>query len=76
MASDSRQVTHLSPTRQGASPNISVIERAFQLARSGRCSAVQDIRYRLKIEGYSDAQVTGMILLRQLKALMKASRAV
>ncbi len=71
MASASRRVAHLSPTHRGADPNTSVIERAFQLAKSGRCSAVQDIRYCLKIEGYSDAQVTGTTLLRQLRTLIK-----
>jgi hypothetical protein len=32
--------------------NLSALERAFQLARSGQVSNVEDIRKRLKQEGY------------------------
>ncbi|CCB66529.1 protein of unknown function [Hyphomicrobium sp. MC1] len=74
MALKSRETARPFPTHGGEERNVTVVERAFQLARSGRCSAVQEIRYHLKIEGYSDAQVTGLTLLRQLRALIKASR--
>jgi hypothetical protein len=50
------------------------LERAFELARSGRCGCVEDIRRRLKAEGYFAAQVTGKALGRQLIALIKAAR--
>ena len=33
-------------------PNITTLERAFQLARSGQCSTLDDIKQRLKAEGY------------------------
>jgi hypothetical protein len=32
---------------------VTVLERAFQLARSGLCGSVSEIRERLKAEGYS-----------------------
>ncbi len=74
MASEPHRVTHPSPTYRVADPSVSAVERAFQLAKSGRCSALQDIRYCLKTEGYSGAQVTGMTLLKQLRMLMKVAR--
>ena len=74
MALKSRGSARPAPIHGSEPQNVTVVERAFQLAEWGRCSAIQDIRYRLKIEGYSDAQVTGMTLLRQLRALIKASR--
>jgi hypothetical protein len=54
--------------------NTTTVERAFQVANSGHCATVQDIRRYLKIEGYSDMQVTGPSLLKQLKAILKAAR--
>lgn len=45
------------------------LERAFDLARSGQCEGVQDIRLRLRAEGLSDAQIWGPSLTRQLREL-------
>ena len=45
------------------------LERAFELARSGSCDGIDAIRRILKSEGYSDAQVTGPALIRQLREL-------
>lgn len=53
------------------------LERAFQLANSGECASVADIRARLKSEGYSDAQshTKGPSIRAQLNALCAAARA-
>jgi hypothetical protein len=51
-------------------PNITPVERAFELARSGRCKTTGDIQLRLKAEGYSADQVIGPTLLKQLRAVM------
>ncbi|HUO11522.1 MAG TPA: hypothetical protein VMU37_02085 [Caulobacteraceae bacterium] len=45
------------------------IERAFELANSGVCSGVQDIRKQLRAEGYPEAQLYGPALARQLRGL-------
>lgn len=49
------------------------IERAFELAKSGKCLSISDIRNQLKIEGYGPEQVTGPTLLRQLRKLIAAA---
>jgi hypothetical protein len=49
------------------------IERAFQLARSGKFSALGDVKTRLKSEGYSVATVDGPTLAKQLRDLIKRS---
>ena len=54
--------------------NASALERAFQLASSGSCTSTNDIRKRLKEEGYSTDQVTGGCISKQLKALMTDAR--
>ena len=50
-------------------PRPSIIERAFQLAKSGRCADVQDIRDQLAIESYPsvDGVIRGASLLAQLR---------
>jgi hypothetical protein len=53
---------------------LTELERAFQLAKSGSCSSMSDIRDRLRSEGYSTARVTGASLARQLRALMQTAR--
>ncbi len=55
-------------------PNVTTLERAFQLARSGQCSTVDDIKQRLKAEGYPLAQLTGYALNKQLLALMREAQ--
>lgn len=50
-------------------------ERAFELARSGACASVGDIRSALKGEGYATTQLEGRTLSRQLGALIRDSRA-
>jgi hypothetical protein len=47
----------------------SIIERAFQLAKSGQCLTVDDIRTQLSQERYEmqDAYIRGSSLLAQLR---------
>ena len=55
-------------------PNSSAIERAFQLAKAGQCANVHDIMLKLKAEGYSAERLVGSSLIKQLKAMISASR--
>ena len=55
-------------------PNTSAIERAFQLAKAGHCASVDDIMRKLKSEGYSVERLVGSSLIKQLKAMISASR--
>ena len=54
--------------------NTSVLERAFELAKSGKYPSVEDIGRRLLAEGYSIEQVTGRQLKIQLRALIRTAR--
>ncbi|MBI1180653.1 MAG: hypothetical protein GC201_08845 [Alphaproteobacteria bacterium] len=49
------------------------LERAFELARSGSCKHISDIRSRLMAEGYSDSQLEGPMLMRQLRNLCNSA---
>lgn len=51
--------------------SLTDLERAFQLARSGICTSVVDLKKRLKEEGRSLDQITGRTLTKQLDALIK-----
>ncbi len=54
---------------------VAALERAFQLARSGRVARIDDIRKQLGREGYDDRAVDGgRSLLSQLRELIKAAR--
>ena len=55
-------------------PRPTELERAFQLAKSGSCGSISDIRNRLRSEGYATAHITGKSLTRQLKALIAEAR--
>lgn len=52
-----------------------VLERAFELARSGRFANASDIKRALVAEGYSVAQFTGRTLTKQLRAAIDEARA-
>jgi hypothetical protein len=52
-----------------------VLERAFQLAKSGRPNTIQDIKKILGSEGYLTAQIEGQALHRQLRALIRVAQA-
>jgi len=55
-------------------PNVSVIERAFQLAQCGTFCGVHEIKDRLKLEGYVTDTITGPMLCTQLKSQIAAAR--
>ena len=48
------------------------LERAFQLASSGRCRGMTELRHRLALEGFRDHEraLFGVSMRRQLQALM------
>jgi hypothetical protein len=55
-------------------PKVSALERAFQLARSGRVSNIDDIRKILKREGYDLIDLfVGPSLKSQLRELIKTA---
>ena len=54
--------------------NITALERAFQLAESGECDSVPDLKKRLQAEGYSTSQIVGRELSRQLRGLITVAR--
>jgi hypothetical protein len=55
----------------------SALERAFQMARSGTCSGVNDIRRRLDREGFAniDSQLDTQAIAKALRRLCDAARA-
>jgi hypothetical protein len=53
---------------------LTSLERAFQLAKSGNCATIEDIRRALRSEGYGTEQIVGPALLRQLRAILATSR--
>jgi hypothetical protein len=53
--------------------HTSELERAFQLAASGKHLTVDEIRKQLFKEGYSNNQVSGRQLIAQLRALIQAA---
>jgi hypothetical protein len=50
------------------------IERAFQIAKSGACLGLSDLKVQLKKEGYSLSQIDGRVLNNQLRDLIKKSQ--
>jgi hypothetical protein len=53
---------------------MTTLERAFQLARSGRVSGLSEIVAAIRAEGYSANQIDGPVLRRQLVDLVKVAR--
>jgi len=53
---------------------MTALERAFQLAKSGRVAKVSEIGLTLRREGYQADQIEGRLLRRQLGDLIKAAR--
>jgi hypothetical protein len=58
----------------GMDQKMTALERAFQLARSGRVTGLTEIITSLKRDGYSASQIEGPVLKRQLADLIKAAR--
>ena len=54
--------------------SVTALERAFQIAKSGDCKSISDLRKQLRKEGYSLDKITGRTLFKQLEALIKAAR--
>jgi len=54
--------------------DVTALEWAFQLAKSGDVATMEALKRQLKTEGYSVATVTGNVLSRQLRALIHASQ--
>jgi hypothetical protein len=50
------------------------LERAFELAKSGQCATVEQIKKKLKAEGLSDSQLVGKTLIKQLRLLIEAGK--
>jgi hypothetical protein len=55
-------------------PNVSALERAFQLARSGRVGSVSHVKEQLGREGFDKSAVEGRLLRSQLKTLIELAR--
>ena len=54
-------------------PDKSAIERAFELARSGRYASAHDVKTAIGREGYNTQQIQGGVLIGQLRrAIVKA----
>jgi hypothetical protein len=60
----------------GMDHRVTALERAFQLARSGKVSGLRELVKMLTGEGYSAHQIEGPALKRQLADLIKAARKV
>jgi hypothetical protein len=56
--------------------SLHILERAFELAQSGQCASIDDIRRQLKAESFTqvDAHLAGATVRRQLLDLCKAAR--
>ena len=52
------------------------LQRAFELARSGKCASVHEIIARLKAEKYEVSQIEGPALKKQLLQLIENSKQV
>jgi hypothetical protein len=52
--------------------NVTSIERAFQLAKSGDCASISDIKKSLQRDGYAAGQITGPLLLKQLREAIRS----
>jgi hypothetical protein len=50
------------------------IERAFEVARSGHCSNITELRALLKSEGCDRRTIEGRALTRQLSAIIAEAR--
>ena len=56
--------------------SMTTLERAFDLAKSGQCASVNDIRAKLRSERFDqvDAHLAGPSLSRQLRSLCEEAR--
>jgi hypothetical protein len=54
--------------------NVTAAERALELAKSGICLSVEDLKRRLRLEGYATTQIVGGSINKQLGTLIEAAR--
>ncbi len=54
---------------------LTVLERAFELAKTGGFAGPEEITRQLKVEGYAVSQITGPALLKQLRTVCRKARA-
>jgi len=52
-------------------PNQTALERAFELARSGKFKTVSELKTAIGKEGYLVSQLDGPMLQRQLRVVLK-----
>jgi phosphohistidine phosphatase SixA len=50
------------------------LEKAFELARSGKCLTIEDVVRRLNADGYNADQIQGRVLRKQLWQLIRAAK--
>jgi hypothetical protein len=53
---------------------MTTLERAFELASTGEFDSISGLKHRLSHEGYVVEQLTGPVLLTQIKSLMQSAR--
>ncbi len=53
---------------------VSAVERAFEMARSGSCKNIDQIRSILSREGYEQDQIFGLQLSRQLNQALRQAK--
>ncbi|MDQ2892152.1 MAG: hypothetical protein M3R64_03550 [Pseudomonadota bacterium] len=72
---DSSSSPQIIPAAELTERRPSTIERAYQLARSGSCSNVDDVRRTLLAEGHDSvvAHLSGPTIRRALAALCKSA---
>jgi hypothetical protein len=51
--------------------NITALERAFQLARSGDCETIDKLKAKLRDEGFDQWVLVGPSLMNRLGTLMR-----
>jgi hypothetical protein len=54
--------------------NRTAMERAFELARSGKFATITEIKKCLKHEGYDPATITGPTLTAQIRELISKTK--
>ncbi|HML30748.1 MAG TPA: hypothetical protein PKE16_18300 [Hyphomicrobium sp.] len=54
---------------------LTPLERAFELAKSGKCSSIAEILRVLRAEGHRTAQIEGPALRKQLRGFIAEARA-
>ena len=53
---------------------IHILDRAFELARTGNFAELRDLKARLREEGYAEPLTVGDYLTKMLRDIMRAAR--